>query len=201
MARFSYTAAMSKTLQAHRVNILAFAQEATPFNSSTLLQKLERINQETQGLPADLAVDWHAQAELRPAASGGDQVWLHLQADALLPLTCQRCMAAVDLPLHVDQWFRFVDSEDIAMAEDDASDEDLLVMAPQFDLLALLEDELLMAIPLVPMHDECPVALTVSAGQLQPSGESADTQASNGAANGSGKPNPFAVLAQLKNGK
>ena len=192
---------MSKTLQAHRVNILAFAQEATPFNSSTLLQKLERISQETQGLPADLAVNWRAQAELRPAASGGDQVWLHLQADTLLPLTCQRCMAAVDQPLQVDQWFRFVDSEDIAMAEDDASDEDLLVMTPQFDLLALLEDELLMAIPLVPMHDECPVALTMSVGQLTPSGEPGELQTGLGTAAGSGKPNPFAVLAQLKNGK
>ena len=110
-------------------------------------------------------------------------------------------MAAVDQPLQVDQWFRFVDSEAIAMAEDDASDEDLLVMAPQFDLLALLEDELLMAIPLVPMHDECPAALAVSAGSLTPSSALDEAQADIGTTDRSGKPNPFAVLAQLKSGK
>ena len=192
---------MSKTLQAHRVNILAFAQEATPFNSSTLLQQLERIKQETQGLPADLAVNWTARAELRPVASGDEQVWLHLQADTLLPLTCQRCMTSVDLPLHVDQWFRFVDSEEIAMSEDDASDEDLLVMAPLFDLLALLEDELLMAIPLVPMHDECPVAIALSSGQPQAAEEPDEERSNHGATNDNSKPHPFAVLAQLRKGK
>ena len=192
---------MSKTLQAHRVNILAFAQEATPFKSSTSLQKLERIKQETRGLPADLAVNWSAHAELRPAASGDEQVWLHLQADTLLPLTCQRCMTSVDLPLHVDQWFRFVDSEEIAMSEDDASDEDLLVMAPLFDLLALLEDELLMAIPLVPMHDECPVALALPSGQPQAAGDPDEVPSNHGATNDNSRPHPFAVLAQLRKGK
>lgn len=190
---------MSKTLQAHRVNMLAFAQEATPFSGNTLLQKLERVRQEITGLPADLTVNWHAVAELRPSASGEEQVWLHLKAETVLPLTCQRCMTAVEVPLHVDQWFRFVDSEDIAMAEDDASEEDLLVMAPQFDLLGLLEDELLMAIPLVPMHNECPQAPTLSSGQLETGGALGD--APGAAAAGSGKPNPFAVLAQLKKGK
>lgn len=192
---------MSKTLQAHRVNMLAFAQEAAPFNASTLLQKLERIRQEAPGLPPDLLVNWSAQAELRPAASGDEQVWLHLQADTLMPLTCQRCMAPVDLALHVDQWFRFVDSEDIAMAEDDGSEEDLLVMTPQFDMLALLEDELLMAIPLVPMHDECPQAPHLSFGQLDASDASGESELRDGASPTSEKPNPFAVLAQLRNGK
>ena len=37
-------------------------------------------------------------------------------------------------------------------------------MEPQFDLLAVLEDELLMALPLVPMHEQCPTAPVLSAG-------------------------------------
>jgi uncharacterized protein len=131
-------------------------------------------------------VDWQASAELRMGAAGQMDTWLHLQANTAVPLTCQRCMGAVQTPLQVDQWYRFVATEEIAMAEDDASEEDLLVMAPQFDLLALLEDELLMALPLVPMHDECPVLPTFSAGVIElPAGEAE-------------KPNPFAALAQLK---
>jgi len=61
----------------------------------------------------------------------------------------------------------------------------LLVTAPQFDVMALLEDELLMALPLVPMHETCPVTPVFSAGDAAV--EAAEA-----------KPNPFAVLGQLK---
>ena len=98
-------------------------------------------------------------------------------------------MGQVQTSLQVDQWYRFVATEDIAMAEDDASDEDLLVLAPQFDVLAVLEDELLMALPLVPMHDACPELPAFSAGVIEGSGGDVEE---------GGKPNPFAALAKLK---
>lgn len=187
--QFSYTVQMSKTLQVHRVNMQAFAQEGELYEGAHLLQNMERIRHETLGLPTDLAVHWQACGELRPASSGDDQIWLHLTANTAVPLACQRCMGTVDVGLTVDQWYRFVATEDIAMAEDDQSEEDLLVTEPHFDLLALLEDELLMAIPLVPMHDECPVAPVFSAG---------DEVLTTAHPVNDGKPNPFAVLAQLK---
>lgn len=150
---------------------------------------MERLSQETRRPDADLTVNWEAKGEIRPSsrANGTEpDVWLHVQAHALLPLTCQRCMAAMTAPLSVDQWYRFVATEDIAMAEDDQSEEDLLVLEPQFDLLAVIEDELLMALPLVPMHAVCPTAPLMSAGDLDIADDAPD------------KPNPFAVLAQLK---
>jgi len=52
--------------------------------------------------------------------------------------------------LLVDRDFRFVPDEATAMAEDDEAEEDLLVLSGEFDLLALVEDELLMDLPLVP---------------------------------------------------
>lgn len=180
---------MSRLHQAQRLNVLAFAQEAQPLNAQTPLQNLARLAQETQQLPADATVQWEARAELRPQTGGEDVAWLHLQAATVVPLTCQRCMAAVDTPLEVDQWYRFVADEDIAMAEDDESEEDLLVLEPQFDLQALLEDELLMALPLVPMHEVCPVPPVLQAGEIELPPESGD------------KPNPFAVLASLKGRK
>ena len=164
----------------------ALAQGGVPLAASTLLQKMKRLAEETQGLQPDLSVQWAARAEFRPLPGADDQVWLHLQAKTSVPLTCQRCIGAILAPLEVNQWYRFVATEDIAMAEDDQSEEDLLVMEPQFDLLALLEDELLMALPLVPMHDSCPVAPTLRVGEADIVGESGT------------KPNPFAALAQLK---
>jgi len=170
----------------------AFAQEGVALVETTPLQNLERLAEETQRLQADAAVQWQASGELRPRTGADDEVWLHLQAKATVPLTCQRCMGVVETPVEVDQRYRFVASEDIAMAEDDQVEEDLLVMEPQFNLLAVLEDELLMALPLVPMHEECPVAPKLQAGEMGEPGIGAET---------AGKPNPFAVLAQLKNKK
>ena len=176
---------MSRNFQPQRLNLQALAQDGQPWSEVTPLKDLQRLADEAQDLGPDTAVPWQARAELRPQTGAEDQVWLHLSAHTAVPLTCQRCMAAVSTALEVDQWYRFVESEEVAMAEDDESEEDLLVMVPQFDLLALLEDELLMALPLVPMHETCPVTPVFSA--VDPAVEASEA-----------KPNPFAVLCQLK---
>ena len=189
MSRFSYTAWMPSPHHARRLNMPAFAAEAESLAGRTLLQNMERLAQENTALQADMAVDWEARAELRPGAGTEGDIWLHLQATTTLTLICQRCMGPVDTPVAVDQWYRFVATEDIAMAEDDDAEEDLLVLEPQFDLLAVLEDELLMALPVVPMHAECPVIPPMHAGELGVTDDASE------------KPNPFAVLVQLKNPK
>ena len=180
---------MTRSLQANRLNMRTFAQDAYPLKVATPLQSFERLAGEAQGLQPESTVQWEALGELRPRAGVEDDVWLHLQAKAHVPLNCQRCMAVVMTSLDVDQWYRFVADEEAAMAEDDESEEDLLVMEPQFDLMAVLEDELLMALPLVPMHEECPVAPLLQAGEAEVGEVSAQ------------KPNPFAALSQLKTKK
>lgn len=177
---------MTRPLHATRMNMQAFAEAGVPLIQTTSLQNMERLAREFIGFQPDSVFNWQAKAELRAGSSGQMDVWLHLTADTSVPLTCQRCMHVVQTELHVDQWYRFVATEDIAMAEDDASEEDLLVMTPQFDLVEVLEDELLMALPLVPMHEECPVTPVFSAGAIELQDEKAE------------KPNPFAALAQLK---
>jgi uncharacterized protein len=87
--------------------------------------------------------------------------------------------------VEVDRWFRFVADEATADAEDEESEEDVLVMEPRFDLHSLIEDELLLALPLIPMHDVCPEPVRMSAGELP---EPAETE----------KPHPFAALAALR---
>ena len=176
---------MSSPHHASRLNIPAFAAEGEPLVSTTLLQNMERLAHEAIGLEADSTILWQAWGELRPGAGDEADIWLHLTASASMPLICQRCMTAVASPIEVDQWYRFVATEEIAMAEDDEAEEDLLVMEPQFDLLAVLEDELIMALPVVPMHEVCPVTVPLQAGELE-------------AAENVEKPNPFAVLGQLK---
>lgn len=182
---------MNRQLQASHLNMQAFAQQGEVLVETTPLHDLHRLAQEenrTHEVQAESVVKWRALGELRERTGAEADVWLRLEANTSIALTCQRCMQAVLMPLEVDQWYRFVATEDIAMAEDDASEEDLLVIEPQFDLLALLEDELLMALPLVPMHEQCPQSISPASSSLREKDEGEPTE----------KPNPFAVLAQLK---
>ncbi len=168
------------------LDVRAFAQSAGTRAAQDLLSKYERLTQEISAPQADLTVNWSAQGELRPVAGGEAEVWLHLQAETCLPMTCQRCLTAVQMPLAFDRSFRFVSDEDTAAALDDESDDDILALDPAFDLATLVEDELLMEIPLVPRHDTCPVEVTLEV--VDPAFEAALSE----------KPHPFAGLAKLR---
>ena len=97
-----------------------------------------------------------AHGTTRPDGASGEQVWLVLSGDVALPQICQRCLGAVDVPVAFKREFRFVATEDLAASEDEASEEDVLALSRDFHLMDLIEDELLMALPVVPKHEVCP---------------------------------------------
>ncbi|WP_372661836.1 DUF177 domain-containing protein [Hydrogenophaga sp.] len=174
-----------------RLDVKAFAQAGARLQMQDPLERFERLQQELHQPedPVGMPVSWTIQAELRPGAQGGaPAAWLHLEADARVALTCQRCLGPVEAPLQVDNWFRFVADEATAEAQDDDCEEDLLALEPRPSLLDVLEDELLMALPIVPMHETCPHALVMQAGD--PAVPAADDAQE--------RPHPFAGLARLK---
>ena len=192
---------LSLSFRADRLDVEGLAQTNGYLKGQDLLQKYERLRQESCWLEVDLtsneSVNWTAKGELIDNAGEASkvkpQIWLHVTAHATLPQTCQRCLGEVGMPLEVNRSYRFVADEATAEAQDDASEEDVLALSREFNLLELVEDELLMALPLVPMHDACPVPPKMAA---------ADPDFEGGAeAIGAGKPNPFAVLAALKGKK
>ncbi len=189
MPRFSYTARMTKEFSPQHLDVKAFAQVGGHLAGHDSLLKYERLAQEAKGLHPELYVDWEAEGELRAEPDGSSQVWLHLRVHATFPMTCQRCLAPVDVPLDVERSFRFVADEATAEALDEECEEDLLALSREFHLHALIEDELLMALPVVPRHDICPEPV-----QLESSDE--DFEAAN-----EQKINPFAALASLRVGK
>lgn len=172
-----------------QMDVKAFAQSAGDIAGHDLLSKYERLMQETQGLGVDRLLNWSARGELRTDEAGAVQVWLHLTVDASLPLTCQRCLGPVDAAVLVNQSFRFVDSEEAAEAQDEDAEEDVLALSQDFNLANLIEDEVLMALPVVPRHEECPVNVKLAA--VDPGFDAASAE----------KRNPFAVLAKLQGGK
>lgn len=180
---------MTKEHSPDRLDVKAFAQAGGHLSGHDTLLKYARLVEEAKGLHPDLRVDWAADGEVRSTHGIGGQVWLRLKASASMPLICQRCLQPVDVPLEVDREFRFVADEATAEALDDESEEDLLALSREFNLRELIEDELLMAVPLVPRHDECPVPV-----QLASSDE--DFEEASASA-----PNPFAALAGLRKDK
>lgn len=180
---------MAKDLDPHRLDVRRFAEEGGVLEATAALRGFRRLAAETQGGAPAGEVRWHARGEIANPQHVQPLVWLHLQAEATLPLVCQRCLRPVDVPLRVDRSFRFVADEATAAAEDDTAEEDLLALSRSFDLLELVEDELLMEVPVAPRHEACPEPVKMSA-----------TGAAFEAA-GAERENPFAVLGRLKAGK
>jgi uncharacterized protein len=177
-----------------RFDARAFADADGVLDESVPISRLPRLQDELHAgedsSPAASIISWQARGELRDAASGGSAaVWLHLRAQTRVSLTCQRCLGPVDVDLEVDRWFRFVADEAVAAAEDEDCEEDLLALEPRPDLLAVLEDELLMALPLVPMHEVCPVPVVM---------QSSGPELASSEASGPERENPFSALAKLK---
>lgn len=173
-------------MDVRRVDLKALARVGAPMMGQTPLSSLSRLCEESRvQIPAGV-VDWSVRGEFRAVEVGEGQIWLHLHAKTVLTQTCQRCMEAVQSDLLIDRVFRFVADEAQAIIEDEISEEDVLVFDRAFDLIGLIEDELLMALPLVPRHEVCPVAVPMSA-------QDADFDATQPL-----RQNPFAVLSSFK---
>jgi len=180
---------MTREFVPKRLDVAAFAEHGANLSGRTPLPAFTRLAAETTGTSPEVEVTWAAEGEQRTGVTGAAVPWLHLVADANVPLVCQRCLAPVDIGLTVDRWFRFVEDEETAAIEDEESEEDILVASRDFDLHALIEDELLMEIPVTPRHEVCPDAPPLSAAD-------ADFDAAGGS-----RPNPFAVLGKLRSGE
>ena len=172
-----------------RIDVKSLAQSASIVSGHSALADFGRLMQETQGLGGDRFMSWTVRSDRRADASGAVQVWLYLTANLTLPLVCQRCLGPVDVTVSIERSFRFVDTEAQAEAEDESSEEDVLALSLDFSLTDLLEDEVLMELPVVPRHEACPVAVTLEV--MDPDFEVASSE----------KVNPFAVLAKIQNRK
>ncbi|PQA80754.1 hypothetical protein C5F52_23900 [Limnohabitans sp. TS-CS-82] len=178
---------MKNDMNPSHLDVAAFAKAQVRLEGDTPLAQFARLAEDCAGeLTGN--VTWAAQGAMEPQSGGQDEVWLHVEAHTHVPLTCQRCLSPVSVALEIAQDFRFVADEETAIAEDEESEEDVLVMTDAFDLMELIEDELLMSLPLVPMHQAC-------LSEQTPISKEEEAILSQE------KPNPFAVLAALKTRK
>jgi uncharacterized protein len=84
---------------------------------------------------------------------------LHLSVHASIQLMCQRCLTPFVFQIQSESTVILAKDEQVA-DEIEASLEDdqieVIVGSKTFDIMALIEDEALLAIPLSPKHEVCP---------------------------------------------
>ncbi len=165
-----------------RTDLRSLARQGGTLSGTLPAQSLPRLAQSVES--ADLA-HWSAQGELRELKGAEPQVWLHLKTRSDVRLVCQRCLQLLDHPLQSERSFLFVPDESEVERLDEELEEDVLLLPRLFDLLELVEDELILALPIVPRHDECPQPL--------PMPDDPDLPQEGGEV-----PHPFAALAALK---
>jgi DUF177 domain-containing protein len=81
---------------------------------------------------------------------------LRLRVSGKLQLTCQRCLGALEHSLRVDALLLLFASEsEIDAIPVDAEAPDGIVATKELAVRDLIEEEVLLAIPYAPRHDEC----------------------------------------------
>jgi uncharacterized protein len=169
------------------VDVVAFARQGATQRGDWPLTEMPRLLDSVKAAPASAAARWEAQGILVPVTGGEAEIWLHLRGSTTVELQCQRCLQGVVEEVVVDRRFRFVRDEAAAAKLDEESEDDVLVLPQRLDLIELLEDEFILALPLVPMHETCPQPLVAPA-----QADFAEEEAA---------PNPFAALAALRTRK
>ncbi len=100
-----------------------------------------------------------------------------------LTLVCQRCLREMTIPVHsLVNIGIVVDEKELEIIDEDL--DPFLAVDGKVSILKLIEDELLLCLPIAPMHDEadCPAAESLQEYKAV-------------------KQNPFAALETLKRGK
>jgi uncharacterized protein len=176
-----------------RLDIDAFIDAGATLSGETALADLPRLAATV--LPdADgrSLARWQAVGE---RLRGADRTWQrHLRLSLRCPVaqTCQRCLEPVHTELVVERALRFVDSEADAERLDLESEIDVLASSRRFDLPGLIEDELLLALPAVPRHDDC--ANPWLAHHTVAAADPADTRSESADGVEPQRPNPFSIL-------
>jgi uncharacterized protein len=96
-------------------------------------------------------------------------------------LRCQRCLNGMDYTIQHEARLLLCDQAALDVLEDEEEDEFESILADaHLDVLALLEEEILLSLPIAPMHQQGACQVADDEGKQK------------------GDRNPFAVLANLK---
>jgi uncharacterized protein len=207
MVRDSGGASKHDVLQPdHSLDLFEFVRAQRSVSGAISVVLLPRLLAEVPPEAADLPapLSWQAHGSLQSQADEGgqhDERWLDVGVSGAVWLECQRCLSPYLHALDVKARYRIVETEaqaDAAPVDDD--DADVVVGSRQFDLVELIEEEILLSLPLVPKHAVCPAVHDSLSSGVDGGLELPDAAAADEAPPEQEKIRPFAGLAALTRG-
>lgn len=156
------------------IDSLDFARNGMEMNAEVPFVELSRL--------ADVLDD--TQGVLRYGVKGGlderGDPFLDVGMEGLCHLRCQRCLQGMDHVIRHDARLMLRNEDELDALQDDDEEFDSILADPNLDVLELLEEEILLSLPIAPRHESgaCQAAVSESVQQEER--------------------HPFAVLEKLK---
>lgn len=164
------------------IDPIQLAERGARLSGTLPLKSMPRLAQGSLEGSGDVSVDLAFERE------EGQRVFvMHGTLRVTLRVTCQRCLETMQLNLEAAPWLILAKSD--AQLEPREGDADMLVADKPLSLSGLVEDELLLALPMVPLHapDQC-TAKVRAVNVVRAAPDRTER----------GRKNPFAVLDRLK---
>lgn len=135
------------------INGLEFAEKSLKIHGRISPSQLDRVAESLSPEGGEL------QYELQGCLDEQGVPGLVLQVHGWLGLVCQRCLGPLQYPLDTQVRFALVRSEqELPALEDERDDVDYLVVDGPLDVTELIEDEVLLSLPLAAVHEQGPCA-------------------------------------------
>ncbi|MBI3545502.1 MAG: DUF177 domain-containing protein [Gammaproteobacteria bacterium] len=165
------------------IDPIQLAERGSQLSGSLPVRQMPRLKQACVDDSGEVLVD------LRFERGEGESVYLmHGRLQAHVRVVCQRCLEPMELTLEVSPWLMLARPD--ARDKDLADEADILVVDKPLLLSSLVEDELLLAWPMVPTHElnQCPAKTYIATPAVQKDLSVATQE----------KKNPFSVLRKIK---
>ncbi len=164
----------------HHVDAVKLCQQGGHLSGSASFAQLHRLGDQLCHQNGQAQVDWQFSLDEQ------SRKVIHGTVTAVLPLVCQRCLEQVDVAVQADTSLALVWSDEQA-AQLSRSLDPVLMENDVLDVLATVEDELLLALPIVATHEKGVCEIAQQFEELLAEASEAEKS-----------PNPFHVLANLK---
>lgn len=151
----------------HALALFDFARGHGELRGHVALSSLSRLRDLLAG-EAGPPVQWSLRGFERERTGLQPQAMVTLRVQAQLHLACQRCLQGMVQAIDETVQFRLVVGEPPLTQEELEAEDEALPAQDPVDLCELIEDQLILAMPLVPMHATCPQAAAPEAAADQP---------------------------------
>ena len=181
VGNYLYDAApMQKVKIPKTIDPVKVAKQRLAYEGIVELNKLSRLEKLVQDEVGEVQVKIHCKYDAQ------ERLAIYGNANTSVTLTCQRCNGDIGLDLEIDLAYAAIAAGKSSDHLPDYYEVVELNEEGEVDLHQLIEDELILAIPIVPMHEESNCRYSeepLSFGEIDEQDD---------------KPNPFEILKQLK---